>query len=261
VLIPQDLEIGKILGSSIYGTHVVRIHGTYDQVNRLCSEIAGRHHWAFVNVNLRPYYAEGSKGYGLEIAEQLGWQLPDHVVVPMAGGSLITKIQKAFKELQMLGFVPKKQPKIHGAQAENCAPIVNAMVSDADWITPIKEPDTIVKSLAIGNPADGPYSIQTMKESGGWGAAPSDAEVVEGIQLLAETTGIFGETAGGVVVGATRRLIESGHIGKDDSIVLCNTGNGLKTKEALNGHSHMSDPINPSIGEFEVLLETIESGE
>jgi threonine synthase len=261
VLIPHDLEPGKILGSSIYGAKVIRIHGTYDQVNRLCSEIAGKYHWGFVNVNLRPYYSEGSKAFGFEIAEQLNWELPDHIVVPMAGGSLITKIQKAFRELQMLGLIPDQQTKIHGAQAENCAPIVNALRAGSDWIKPIKEPDTIVKSLAIGNPADGPYSLETIRDSGGWGEAPSDAEVVDSIRLLAETTGIFGETAGGVVVGAARRLIAAGKIGPNDTVVLCNTGNGLKTKEALNGHLNLSEPIKPAMHDFELLFDKIESGE
>jgi threonine synthase len=254
VLIPHDLEASKILGSSVYGTTVVRIDGTYDDVNRLCSEIAGRYNWAFVNVNLRPYYAEGSKAFGFEIAEQLGWRLPDHVIVPMAGGSLITKIYKAFKELQQLGLVAEKQTRIHGAQAENCAPIINALKADADFIWPVKEPNTIVKSLAIGNPADGIYAIQTMKETGGWGEAPSDREVIDGMKLLARTAGIFGETAGGVVVGAARRLLESGHIGRDDSVVLANTGNGLKTKVALDGQFVLDEAIKPGLADFENLL-------
>jgi threonine synthase len=254
VFIPADLEPGKVLGSQIYGATVIGIHGTYDQVNRLCSEIAGRYKWAFVNINIRPYYAEGSKAMGHEIAEQLGWKLPDHVVVPMAGGSLITKIHKAFKEFQQLGLVPEHATKIHGAQAENCAPIVNAVKAGVDVIRPIAKPNTIVKSLAIGNPADGFYSIQTMKQTGGWGENPSDAETVEGIRLLAETEGIFAETAGGVVVAAARRLVEAGRIAKDESLVLCITGHGLKTKEAVEGQLGTARAIQPSLKEFEALL-------
>lgn len=253
VFIPADLEPGKILGSQVYGTNVIGIHGTYDQVNRLCSEIGGRYPWAFVNINLRPYYAEGSKAMGFEIAEQLGWQLPQHVVVPMAGGSLITKIHKSFKELVQLGLVEDGEYHIHGAQAENCAPIVNAVKAGTDIFRPVEKPNTIVKSLAIGNPADGFYAIQTMNKTGGYGENPSDDEVVQGIKLLAETEGIFAETAGGTVVGATKRLIEGGRIKRDDSVVLCITGHGLKTKEALEGRCPAPRTIQPSLKEFEAV--------
>ena len=255
VFIPDNLEVGKVLASTIYGTKLVGVKGTYDQVNRLCAEIAGRYHWAFVNINLRPYYAEGSKSMGFEIAEQLGWKLPDHVVVPMAGGSLVTKIRKAFIELQKIGLVVEQPAKIHGVQAENCAPIVNALKAGTDTIIPIERPDTIVKSLAIGNPADAYYAIQTMNESGGTGEVASDQDTIEGIKLLARCEGVFTETAGGVVVEAARRLIERGHIKRDESVVLCITGNGLKTKEALNGWCKISDSINPKLDEFETLLE------
>src|SRR5437867_4126630 len=190
VFIPADLETGKIQGSLVFGTNVIGIHGTYDEVNRLCSEIAGKYGWAFVNVNIRPYYAEGSKAMGYEIAEQLGWQLPDHVVVPMAGGSLITKIHKSFKEFVKLGLVDEHDVHFHGAQAEGCAPIVNAMKAGVDIIKPVSKPNTIVKSLAIGNPADGFYSIQTMNQTGGWAENPNDDEVVAGIRRLAETEGV-----------------------------------------------------------------------
>lgn len=255
VFIPADLEAGKVLGSRVYGTNLISINGTYDQVNRLCTEIAGRYRWAFVNINLRPYYAEGSKTVGFEIAEQLGWKLPDHIVVCMAGGSLITKIHKALNELKNLDLVAEHSTRIHGVQAENCAPIVNAIKTGSDIILPIKDPNTIVKSLAIGNPADGYYAIQTMKETGGSGEVSSDEATIEGIKLLASCEGIFAETAGGVVIGATRRLIENGYIGRDESVVLCITGNGLKTKEALNGQYNSRKTINPSLNEFVTLLE------
>jgi threonine synthase len=207
-----------------------------------------------VNVNIRPYYAEGSKAMGFEIAEQLGWQLPDHVVVPMAGGSLITKIDKSFKEFVKLGFVEEKPCKIHGAQAAGCAPIVNAIKAGVDIIRPVK-PNTIVKSLAIGNPADGFYSIRTMKQTGGTGEAPNDDEVVEAIKLLAETEGIFAETAGGCTVGAAKKLIERGLIKPTESVVLCITGHGLKTQEAVHGKVGESRQIKPSLREFDGLYE------
>ncbi len=255
VFIPADLETGKVLGSLVYGTNVIGIRGTYDEVNRLCSEIAGKYGWGFVNVNIRPYYAEGSKSMGFEIAEQLGWQLPDHVVVPMAGGSLITKIHKAFKEFVALGLVDKHDVRIHGAQAEGCSPIVNAVKAGADIIKPVNRPQTIVKSLAIGNPADGFYSIQTMKQTGGWAENPNDDEVVAGIRLLAETEGIFAETAGGVTVAATKRLVEAERIKKNESVVLCITGHGLKTQEAVNGQCGEPRMIGPHLKEFSLLIE------
>src|SRR5277367_3226256 len=255
VFIPADLETGKVLGSLVYGTNVIGITGTYDAVNRLCSEIAGKYGWAFVNVNIRPYYAEGSKAMGYEIIEQLGWKLPDHVVVPMAGGSLITKIHKSFKEFVKLGLVDERDYSIHGAQAQGCAPIVNAMKAGADIIKPVNKPQTIVKSLAIGNPADGFYSIQTMKQTGGWAENPDDAEVVEGIKLLAETEGIFAETAGGVTVAATRRLVEGGRIKPNESLVLCITGHGLKTQEAVANKCGEARVIGPHLHEFSALLD------
>lgn len=255
VLIPADLEVGKILGSLIYGARVVGIQGTYDSVNRLCGEIAGRYNWGFVNVNLRPYYAEGSKSMGYEIAEQLGWRLPDHVVSPMAGGSLITKIHKAFNEFIKLGIVGESQFSIHGAQAAGCAPIVNMVQENSDWIRPIRKPETIVKSLAIGDPADGVYSARTMRSTGGWGEKPTDEQTIAGIRMLAECEGIFAETAGGVTTAAAKMLIDSGRISRDASIVLCITGHGLKTKEAVESQFKAIDTITPTIAEFARLVE------
>src|SRR6266436_632825 len=255
VLIPADLEQGKVLGSLVYGTNVIGIHGAYDQVNRLCSEIAGKYGWGFVNVNLRPYYAEGSKTMGFEIIEQLGWRLPRHTVVCMAGGSLITKIHKSFKEFIELELVDKHDYAMHGAQAEGCAPIVNAMKAGVDIIKPVSKPNTIVKSLAIGNPADGFYSIQTMKQTGGYGENPNDEEVIAGIRLLAETEGIFAETAGGTTVAAAKRLVEGGRIKANESLVLCITGHGLKTQEAVNGKCGEPRVIKPSLREFSNLIE------
>ncbi len=253
--IPADLEAGKVLGSAVFGTHVIGIHGTYDEVNRLCSEIAGKYGWAFVNVNIRPYYAEGSKTFGYEIVEQLGWRLPDHVVVPMAGGSLITKIHKAFKEFVKLGLVADSHVRIHGAQAAGCAPIVDAIKAKTDIIRPVNKPQTIAKSLAIGNPADGYYAVKTMQQTGGTGESATDDEIIEGIKLLAETEGIFAETAGGVTVGAAKKLIERNVIKQKESLVLSITGHGLKTQEAITGHCAAPRLINPSLREFDAIYE------
>jgi threonine synthase len=255
VLIPFDLEPAKILATSIYGARVVAVKGTYDDVNRLCSEIAGKYGWGFVNVNLRPFYAEGSKSFGYEIAEQLGWRLPAHVVVPMAGGSLITKIGKAFRELEKLGFVQGRNTKIHGAQAEGCAPIASMVIEGRETVKPVKQPQTIAKSLAIGNPADAFYARQTMLESGGFAAAPSDDEIIDGIRLLAETEGIFTETAGGVTIAAARRLIAQGKIGRDDGpLVLSITGQGLKTQDPLVEKLPRPELIGPRLADFDGLL-------
>jgi len=251
VLIPADLEQGKVLGSLVYGTQVVGIHGPYDQVNRLCSEIAGKYGWGFVNVNLRPYYAEGSKTMGFEIAEQLGWKLPQHTVVPMASGSLLTKIYKSYKEFAQLGLVDDVPFKVYGAQATGCAPISHAMKRGTDIVKPVPKPETIVKSLAIGTPADGYYAIHTMKQTGGTAEDVTDDEVVEGIRLLAECEGIFAETAGGVTTACAKKLIASGAIPNDESVVLCITGNGLKTQEAIMGKCGEPRLIKPSLREFE----------
>jgi threonine synthase len=237
----------------VYGAKVVRISGNYDQVNRLCSQIADEHRWGFVNVNLRPYYAEGSKTVGYEIAEQLGWRLPDNVVVPMAGGSLITKVKKAFEELITLGLVEPKHVKFFGAQATGCSPISTAVKNGKAEIDPQK-PSTIARSLAIGNPADGPYAIKAITKSGGWSEDVSDAEVVSSIQLLAETEGIFTETAGGVTVGVARKLIHQDRILSDETTVLCITGNGLKTTDVLSDAYDIETPIAPKLVEFEAYL-------
>lgn len=251
VLIPADLEQGKVLGSLVYGTQVIGIHGPYDQVNRLCSEIAGKYGWGFVNVNLRPYYAEGSKTMGFEIAEQLGWRLPQHTVVPMASGSLLTKIHKAYKEFSELGLVDATPFSLYGAQATGCAPISHAMKKNTEIVKPVPKPETIVKSLAIGTPADGYYAIHSMKQTGGSAEDVTDEEVVAGIRLLAETEGIFAETAGGVTTACARKLIEAGRIPRDESIVLCITGHGLKTQEAIVGQCGEPRLINPSLRDFE----------
>jgi threonine synthase len=255
IFIPADLEPAKILGTQVFGAKLVRIAGSYDQVNRLCSQIADERPWGFVNVNLRPYYAEGSKTVGFEIAEQLGWRLPDNVVVPMAGGSLITKIKKAFDELVTLGFVDPKPVRFFGAQATGCSPISTAVKAGNSEIEPQK-PATIARSLAIGNPADGHYAIKTIKTTGGWAEDISDPEVVESIQLLAETEGIFTETAGGVTVGCARKLYRQDRILPDETTVLCITGNGLKTTDALVGKYQAEAPIPPKIAEFDKYLES-----
>jgi len=255
IFIPSDLEPAKILGTQVFGAQVVRINGNYDQVNRLCSQIADEHRWGFVNVNLRPYYAEGSKTVGFEIAEQLGWRLPDNIVVPMAGGSLITKIKKAFDELIQLGLVEPKQVKFFGAQATGCSPISTAIKQYSSEIEP-QRPATIARSLAIGNPADGHYAIKAITASGGWSEDVSDAEVVANIQLLAESEGIFTETAGGVTVGSARKLVRQDRILPEETTVLCITGNGLKTTDVLAGHYETETPIAPKLREFEVLLQS-----
>src|SRR5437899_1544500 len=254
IFIPSDLEPAKILGTKVYGARVVPIAGSYDQVNRLCSQIADEHRWGFVNVNLRAYYAEGSKTVGFEIAEQLRWRLPDNVVVPMAGGSLINKIKKAFDELIELGLVEPKPVKIFGAQATGCSPISTAVKAGQSDIEPQK-PATLARSLAIGNPADGHYAIKAITNSGGWAEDVSDPETVESIQLLAETEGVFTETAGGVTVGTAAKLYKQGRIAPDQTTVLCITGNGLKTTDALAGKYEAEAPIPPKIAEFDKYLE------
>ncbi|MCE0484155.1 MAG: threonine synthase [Methylacidiphilales bacterium] len=254
VLIPADLEQSKVLNSLVYGTQVIGIHGAYDQVNRLCSEIAGKYGWGFVNVNLRPYYAEGSKTQGFEIVEQLGWRLPRHTVVPMASGSLLTKVTKAYQEAIKVGLIDQQPFSIHGAQATGCNPISTAFKAGTDLIRPVPKPRTIAKSLAIGTPADGYYAVNAMKSSGGSCEDASDEEIIEGIKLLAETEGIFAETAGGVTVACAKKLIATGRIPAGDSAVLCITGHGLKTAEAVAPHLPAPRLINPSLREFEALI-------
>lgn len=253
IFVPHDLEQGKILGTLIYGTNLIGITGSYDEVNRLCSEIGENYKWAFVNINLRPFYAEGSKTYGYEIAEQLGWKVPKHVVVPMAGGSLITKIWKGFKELERLGLLDRVESKIYGAQASGSNPIVAAFKEGIDWIKPQK-PKTIAKSLAIGNPADGFYALKTIRESGGVAEDVSDEEIVDAMKLLARTEGIFTETAGGVTVGVTKKLIEKGIIPRDESILISITGNGLKTQEAVQDRVGKPRIIEAKFSEFEKIV-------
>src|SRR5260221_14427584 len=253
VFIPSDLEQGKIVNSLIYGANVICIKGHYDEVNRLCAEIAGKFGWAFVNVNMRPYYSEGSKSMGYEIMEQLGWQIPRHTVVCMASGSLLTKIQKSYQEFVKLGLVDDNEYKIHGAQATGCSPISVAQKAGLDFFKPVK-PNTIAKSLAIGTPADGFYALRTMKETDGSAEDVTDDEIREAIRLLAESEGIFAETAGGVTVGVTKKLIAAGKIPAEDSAVLCITGNGLKTLDAISGQAGHPREIKPSLREFEGLL-------
>ena len=253
VFIPSDLEQSKILNSLIYGANVIGIKGHYDEVNRLSAEIAGKFEWAFVNINMRPYYAEGSKSMAYEIVEQLGWRTPQHTVIPMASGSLLTKIHKGYQELVKVGLVADTQPKIYGAQATGCSPISTPQKAGLDFFKPVK-PNTIAKSLAIGTPADGFYALRVMRETGGAADDVTDDEIREAIQLLAETEGIFTETAGGVTVGVAKKLIASGKIPREDSVVICVTGNGLKTLDAVEKSVGKPREIKPSLREFEALL-------
>lgn len=250
VFVPADLENEKIVATEVYGARVVKIGGNYDQVNRLCSEIAEKYPWGIVNVNLRSYYSEGSKTLGFEVAEQLGWRLPQNIVIPMAGGSLITKVQKAFEELKQLGWVEPRPTKFFGAQATGCSPITTAAKRGTPEIEPQK-PHTIAKSLAIGNPADGYHAVKAILASGGAGEDVTDEEIVEGIRLLAETEGLFTETAGGVTVAVARKLARAGRLRADESTVLAITGNGLKTIGAVSGASQESAVIRPKLAEFE----------
>jgi threonine synthase len=254
VFIPTDLEAAKVLNTAVYGARIVRINGNYDQVNRLCAQIADRYQWGLVNVNLRPYYSEGSKTQGYEIAEQLGWRLPDNVVVPMAGGSLITKIAKAFRELIALGWVEEKPVRFFGAQATGCSPISSAVKRSLARFEPQK-PNTIARSLAIGNPADGPFAIKLIRESGGWAEDISDREIVEAIKLVAETEGIFTETAGGVTAGVAQKLIRQGRISPEETTVISITGNGLKTTDALAAEFPASETIAPQLDAFQAYLD------
>ncbi len=256
IFIPATLEASKIIASLVYEPNLIAVDGNYDEVNRLCSEIANKYKWAFVNINIRPFYAEGSKTHGFEIIEQLGWKAPDSIVVPCASGSLLTKIWKSFKEFKEIGILKELSTKVFAAQATGCSPISTAIKQGMDVIRPVK-PNTIAKSLAIGNPADGFYATQAVKESNGYGEDVSDQEIIDGIKLLARTEGIFSETAGGVTVAVTKKLLEMGKITRDETVVICITGNGLKTQEALNGQTVSPYYIKPNLASFEEILKKI----
>ncbi len=253
IFIPDDLEVGKVVGTAVYGPHLVRVRGTYDDVNRLCNQVADRFGWGIVNVNLRSYYGEGSKTMAFEIVEQLGWRLPDAVIAPMAGGSLLTKLGKGFAELAEAGLAAGRAPRLLGAQAAGCAPIVNLVRSGGEHVEPVV-PRTIARSLAIGNPADGRFAAKAIRGSGGDAAAVTDDELVEGIRLLARTTGVFTETAGGVTVAAARKLARAGKLRPDDEVVLCVTGNGLKTVEAVQPALDPAPVIDPKLREVAALV-------
>jgi threonine synthase len=252
VFIPEGLEQGKIIGSAIYGPKTVAIKGNYDDVNRLCSEIGDKYGWAFVNVNLRPYYSEGAKTHGFEVVEQLGWKLPQHIVVASAGGTILPKLAKGFNEMIQVGLVEDTGCKIYSAQAAGCAPIINALHKGTDLVSPVK-PNTIASSIAIGNPADGYYVIQAVRESGGWGESVTDEEILEGIKLLARTEGIFTEPAGGTEVAVAKKLIDSGRIPRDESIVVSITGNGYKTLEAVARSVEQPYTIDATLQKFDEL--------
>jgi threonine synthase len=259
IFIPADLEAGKVVATAIYGPNLIAVKGTYDDVNRLCSEIAGEFDWAFVNVNIRPYYAEGSKSLAFEIVEQFGWEAPDHVVVPIASGSLLTKIKRGLDEFVKVGLIEGHATRISGAQASGCSPVATAFKSGTDHIRPVK-PATIAKSLAIGNPADGYYAVKVARDTGGAIEDVSDAEVVDGIQLLARTEGIFAETAGGVVIATLRKLCEAGVVRPDERVVALITGDGLKTIEAVTERATPTMVIPPRLDDFRGQLDLISSG-
>ena len=252
VFIPADLEEQKVLATGVYGTNLVKVRGNYDDVNRLCTELSGEHPWAFVNVNMRPYYAEGSKTLAYETAEQLGWRTPDRVVAPIASGSLFTKIARGFEEWLDLGLIEGAVPVMNGAQAEGCSPVATAYAAGADVCRPVK-PDTIAKSLAIGNPADGPYALDLARRTSGSIESVTDDEIRAGIRLLAETTGIFTETAGGTTTAVLAKLAERGAIDPDECVAVYITGEGLKTLDAVRG-TFESHEIEPSLTAFEAAL-------
>ena len=262
VLVPADLEQQKILTTSVYGGTFVTVDGTYDDVNRLASELAGEHEdWAFVNVNVRPYYAEGSKTLGFEIAEQLGWRVPPQVVVPIASGAQLVKVDKGFTELAQLGLVDADSTwKVYGAQATGCSPVSQAFAAGHDVVRPVR-PATIAKSLAIGNPADGPYVLDVVRRTGGFVADVSDEEIIDSMRLLAETEGIFGETAGGVTLGVLRKLLAAGQLDPDAETVIINSGDGLKTLDAVSGVVYVPAPIRPTLAAFEKSQAGPEGGE
>jgi len=253
IFIPANLEQGKILGTLVYGTNVMAVSGNYDEVNRLCAEAAGKYGWAFVNINLRPFYGDGSKSFGYEIAEQLGWRAPDHIVVPCAGGSLISKIYKGLNEFHQLGLIDGVPTKMYAAQATGCNPITTMVKSGSEVLRPVK-PNTIAKSIAIGNPADGYFAVETVRKSGGWAEDVTDAEVIEGIRLLGRTEGIFTETAGGVTVAVAKKLAEQGRFSAAAVVVLAITGNGLKTQEAVAGELGRPTYIQPNLASLDTAL-------
>jgi threonine synthase len=259
VLIPANLEAGKVVTTAVFGGRLIAVDGNYDDVNRLCAELASEHpSWAFVNVNVRTYYAEGSKTLAFEVAEQLGWQAPDHVVVPVASGSQLTKVAKGFKELHAVGLLDDEpRVRISGAQAAGCSPVAEAFAAGRDVIKPVK-PDTIAKSLAIGNPADGPYALDAVRESGGAIDSVSDAEIVDAIRLLARTEGIFAETAGGVTIATLAKLAAAGVVRPDERVVAFVTGNGLKTIEAVSPHCGPAATVAPTLDAFEEAIERLE---
>ncbi len=254
IFVPDELEAGKVIGTSVYGAKLVRVRGTYDDVNRLCAQVADRFGWGIVNVNLRGYYGEGSKTVAYEIAEQLGWRLPSAVVAPMAGGSLLTKLRKGFGEFLDAGLVAGTPPRLYGAQAAGCAPIVRLVERGSGPLEP-EVPKTICRSLAIGNPADGGFAARAIRETGGWAAAVSDADLVAGIRFLAEDVGVFGETAGGVTAAAALALARAGRLGSEDDVVLCITGHGLKTVEAVNGALREAPVVAPRLRDVAALVE------
>ncbi len=258
VLIPENLEAVKVLTTAVFGGRLITVDGNYDDVNRLCAELSDVHDdWAFVNVNVRPYYSEGSKTLAFEVAEQLGWQLPDHVVVPVASGSQLTKIDKGFRQLTELGLVDRLESgdvRISGAQAKGCSPVATAFAAGADHVRPVR-PDTIARSLAIGNPADGIYALDVVRRTGGALSAVSDEQIVEGIRLLARTEGIFAETAGGVTIATLAALAREGVVRDDERVVVYVTGNGLKTVEVLADRLRLDDPIPPTVDAVAQLLE------
>ncbi len=254
IFIPADLERAKVLATTVYGAKVIAVTGTYDEVNRLCTQVAFKYGWGLVNINLRPYYAEGSKTVGYEIAEQLGWRIPRHVVAPMAGGALIGKIHKAFGELKKVGLVAGGEWSMYGAQAAGCNPIADAVKTGKEQHRPVRKPNTIAKSLAIGDPADGYFAARLIRETGGWAEDVTDDEIREGMALLAKTEGIFAETAGGVTVAVTKKLIEQGRIPRDEEIVVCVTGNGLKTQDAVASVLEEPAVIRPSLDAFDAVV-------
>ena len=253
VFIPQDLEMGKVVGSAVYGPTIVAVNGSYDDVNRLCSELADNRRWAFVNINVRPYYTEGSRTLGYEVVEQLGWRVPEQCVVPMASGALFVKIHKGIREFVDLGLVDDAPLKMIGAQAAGCSPITTAWADGTTTIRPVK-PNTIAKSLAIGNPADGYYALKTMEETGGGGVSATDDEIVEAIKLLAECEGVFAETAGGVTVAGLRNALAQGLLDPDRSTVAFITGGGLKTVEAVSGHVSVPIRVEANLDAFEAAF-------